>query len=92
MLDKKDSGSKLQTQLPVFISWRSSGREAGEKQPLEAYAHGNVFVQKSSTPCTLHWFALHGLRSGSTRGVLWSRANNKYGGKEANTGAFLKQE
>jgi hypothetical protein len=36
MLDKKDSGSKLQTQLPVFISWRSSGREAGEKQPLEA--------------------------------------------------------
>jgi hypothetical protein len=36
MLDKIDSGSKLQTQLPVFISWRSSGREAGEKQPLEA--------------------------------------------------------
>jgi hypothetical protein len=36
MLDKIDSGSKLQTQLPVFISWRSSGREAGERQPLEA--------------------------------------------------------
>jgi hypothetical protein len=45
MLDKKDSGSKLQTQLPVFISWRSSGREAGEKQPLEAMPN-SIFIMR----------------------------------------------
>jgi hypothetical protein len=55
-LTKKILVRNYKHNCPVFISWRSSGREAGEKQPLEAFEDACILAgtggMKMRVTCT----------------------------------------
>jgi hypothetical protein len=78
--------------LTIDRKVRLSARELNGDSPRRSSMRTAMFcTEEFDSMHTTLGFSLHGLRLGSTR-VLWSRANKKYGEKEANADALLKQE